>query len=345
MRLCTHCKQMKPESEFYPKGDGLQSWCKDCCREHGRLRNGTTGEYRTPIHKETQVRPLPLFNNQNQSNMNYVTENITPAKAQQYLQTSEGNRPISKPTVHSYADTMKKGGWLLNGMCIIFDSEGHLIDGHHRLLGVIEAGTPVRFDVCRGITADAFTTYDCGRHRTIGQLLAMQGTKHYNLVGSIVSANEMLVKRGKLQANTARGGHVGQGKQTNAEKYEQYRRDPEGFDATAVVIVRLLSRCRIMQGSWAGGIYYYLTHTGGYTEAEVLPFFEALFSVDTSDIAVADMLRKAITKATMSGKKLQPEMLWALTAKAWNYYVDGVTPKILRYQMNTEELPSLKTKE
>ena len=100
-----------------------------------------------------------------------------------------------------------------------------------------------------------------------------------------------------------------------------------------------------MQGSWAGGIYYYLTHTGGYTEAEVLPFFEALFSVDTSEIAVADMLRKAITKATMSGKKLLPEMMWALTAKAWNYYVEGVTPKFLRFQPNQEELPTLKTKE
>ena len=274
--------------------------------------------------------------------MNYVTENITPAKAQEYLQTSEGNRPISKPTVHSYADTMKKGGWLLNGMCIIFNTDGHLIDGHHRLLAVIEAGIPVRFDVCRGISSDAFTTYDCGLHRTIGQLLAMQGTKNYNLVGSIVTANAMLIKRGRLYQKTSRGSHKGSGKQTNAEKYELYRKDPEGFDAAGVVIRRLLCRCRIMVGSWAGGIYYYLTHTGGYSEAEVLPFFDALFSVDSSDIEVADMLRKAITKASLSGRSLQPEILWALTAKAWNYYIDGVTPKILRYQMNQEELPTLK---
>lgn len=275
--------------------------------------------------------------------MNYVTENITPAKAQQYLQTSDGNRPISKPTVHSYADTMRKGNWLLNGMCIIFDSEGHLIDGHHRLLGVIEAGVPVRFDVCRGVNSESFTTYDCGRHRTIGQLLAMQGTKHYNLVGSIVTANDILVKRGRLTANNSQGS-IGKGKQSNSEKYELYRRDPEGFDATAIVIVRLSSRCRIMQGSWAGGIYYYLTHTGGYTDAEVLPFFEALFSVDTTDVPVADMLRKAITKAAISGRKLLPETLWALTAKAWNYYVNGITPKFLRYQPSIEDLPYLKTK-
>lgn len=343
MIQCVHCMEIKPESEFYRRGIyGFQSWCKDCCREHGRLRNGTTGIYRKPIQKEMQVRPLPLFNNQNFSNMNYVTENITPAKAQQYLQTSEGNRPISKPTVHSYADTMKKGNWLLNGECITFDSDGHLQNGHHRLLAVIEAGIPVRFDVCRGVSADAFSTYDCGRHRTVGQLLAMQGTKHYNLVGSIVSANDMLVKTGRLCGNNAHGNAAI--KKTNAYKYELYRKDPDGYDAAAVVIVRLSSRCRILQGSWAGGIYYYLTHTGGYTEAEVLPFFEALFSVDTTDIPVADMLRKTITKAAISGKKLLAETLWALTAKTWNYYINGVMPKILRYSKGFEELPTLKTK-
>lgn len=272
--------------------------------------------------------------------MNYVTENITPAKAQQYLATSQGNRPISLVTIHSYADTMKKGKWLLNGMCIIFDNEGHLIDGHTRLQAVIEANVPVRFDVCRGASPDAFTTYDNGRHRTVGQLLAMQDVKHYNMVGAIVSANEQLKKNGRLVSNN-RGIRDNGIKRTNAEMYETYRQDAEGYNAVAVIIVRLLNRCRILNGSWAGGLYYYLTHTGGYTEEEVLPFFEALFSLDTSDIPVADLLRKSITKAAISGQKLNAETLWVFIVKAWNSYVKGVTPKFLRYQKGIEEIPEL----
>ena len=272
--------------------------------------------------------------------MNYVTENITPAKAQQYLATSQGNRPKSLVTIHSYADTMKKGKWLLNGMCIIFDNEGHLIDGHTRLQAVIEANVPVRFDVCRGASPDAFTTYDNGRHRTVGQLLAMQDVKHYNMVGAIVSANEQLKKNGRLVSNN-RGIRDNGIKRTNAEMYETYRQDAEGYNAVAVIIVRLLNRCRILNGSWAGGLYYYLTHTGGYTEEEVLPFFEALFSLDTSDIPVADLLRKSITKAAISGQKLNAETLWVFIVKAWNSYVKGVTPKFLRYQKGIEEIPEL----
>jgi len=274
--------------------------------------------------------------------MNYVTENITPEKAQEYLKTSIGNRPISKPVVHSYSDTMKKGGWLLNGMCIIFDVDGHLIDGHHRLLAVIDAGIPVRFDVCRGANRDSFTTYDCGRHRTIGQLLAMQDVKNYNLVASIVVANDRLINSGRLWENNSTNSN-GRGRRiSNTEKYENFRKDPEGFCAVGNVIRRLLSRCRILNGSWAGGIYYYLTHTGGYSEAVVLPFFEALFSLDTSDIPVCDLLRKAITKSSMAGKKMKAETLWAFIAKTWNNYVEGTTPKFLRYTQGIEELPKLK---
>lgn len=274
--------------------------------------------------------------------MNHVTETVTPEKAREYLKTSIGNRPISKVFVRSYADTMKQGKWLLNGMCIIFDSNGNLQDGHHRLHAVIEAGIPVQFDVIRGVNPQSFTTYDCGRHRTIGQLLAMQDVKHYNLVASIVMANNRIIKSGRLTENTSN--QMRGKKETNADKYELYRLDPDGYNAVAVVIVRLMSRCRILSGSWAGGIYYYLTHTGGYTDEEVLPFFEALFSLDTSEIPVCDMLRKAITKSAMEGKKMKAELLWAFVAKAWNHYINGTTPKFLRYTPSIEALPTLKCK-
>lgn len=273
--------------------------------------------------------------------MNYVTENITPAKAQEYLQTSIGNRPISNVFVRSYSDTMKKGNWILNGVPIIFDNDGHLLDGHHRLLAVIDAGIPVRFDVSRGASTEAFSTYDCGRHRTVGQLLAMQGIKNYNLVGSIVSANEQLVIHGRLVANN---GQRGISKSTNAEKYDLYRKDPEGFDDVAQIICGFVSRCRILSGSWAGGLYYYLTHTGGYTKEEVHPFFDGLFSLDTSDIQPADTLRKYISRRTMEGVKIKAELLWVYIVKAWNAYITGKELKHLRFYRSDEkqeEIPKL----
>lgn len=51
VKLCKKCREIKPKTEFnacHAHKDGLQSYCKKCDREHGRLRNGTTGEYRQP---------------------------------------------------------------------------------------------------------------------------------------------------------------------------------------------------------------------------------------------------------------------------------------------------------
>lgn len=46
-KKCTKCGRELPVSEFYTKeGTKLQSQCKDCCKAHGRLRNGRTGKYK-----------------------------------------------------------------------------------------------------------------------------------------------------------------------------------------------------------------------------------------------------------------------------------------------------------
>lgn len=270
---------------------------------------------------------------------NTVTENISPGKAQQYLNTSKGNRAMGKVYVHSYADTMKRGAWMLNGVPIIFDNEGHLLDGHHRLLAIIEAGIPVRMDVVRGVSPEAFTTYDCGRHRNVGQILSMQGVKHYNLVGSIVVANDRLIRSGRLWSNNtaASGNKI---PNTNTDLYELYRRDPEGYGRVADLVCSWISKCRVLIGSWAGGLFYYLTHTGGYTEEEVIPFFDALYSLDSDSKTPADLLRRVITREAVEGRRLSAETLWAFIVKAWNGYITGDFPKILRYQ-EREGIPAL----
>lgn len=271
----------------------------------------------------------------------FVTENISPAKAQEYLRTSLGNRPISKVYVRSYADTMRKGGWMLNGIPIIFDVNGHLMDGHHRLLAIIEANIPVRMDVCRGVSSDVFTTFDTGRHRNVGQILAMQGVKNYVVVGSIISANETLIRSGRLIGNNTWDGNS---RRTLSDLYELYTRDREGYERVGSYMTGLKSKCRVLPMSWEGGFFYYLTHTGGYQESEVRPFFDCLHDLDSTSVKPAALLRKAIAKEAMEGRKMMPETQWAFLVKAWNAYITNADIKILRYQ-NAEALPSLILKE
>lgn len=268
--------------------------------------------------------------------MDFRIETISPQKAREYLNTSNGNRPIGKNQVRLYANTMRKGEWVLNGASICFDKEGHLLDGHHRLLAVIEANVPVTFGVWRGLESSVFTTIDSGRKRNIGQTLAIQGVKNYSRVGAIVNANETLLQYGRLTGNN---GNVTNSRSV-AESYEAFSKDPGGYIQAATLFRSLVGKSRILPVSWGGGMYYYLTHFGGYSEDEVRPFFEALYDMDSNNIPVCSLLRKTIAKAALEGKQLKAELLWVYLVKSWNAYITGRDIKVLRFG-GAEEMPSL----
>ena len=84
-------------------------------------------------------------------------EEITPEQAQAYLDNNAKHREIRDFRVEKYAEKMAAGDWKLNGKVIIFDSEGTLRNGQHRLTAVIQSGKPLTSLVVRGVSLEAFT--------------------------------------------------------------------------------------------------------------------------------------------------------------------------------------------
>ena len=69
---------------------------------------------------------------------------VTPEMAKQLLEKSpDYQRKIRKSAVATYARMMRNGQW--ESESVLQTSQGFLVDGHHRLLAVIEAGVPVNF--------------------------------------------------------------------------------------------------------------------------------------------------------------------------------------------------------
>lgn len=270
--------------------------------------------------------------------MQTVIETITPAKAVEYLRTSRGNRPISKTAVKSYCDSMKRGKWMLNGVPIIFDDEGHLMDGHHRLNAIIQAGFPVQTWVCRGVSPEAFTTIDQGRGKHLGQLLAMQQVKHYNIVASIVNGNHSLIMSGRLLSNNGPKNKA----MSNMDFYDEYQQDPAGFDEAGDIAAELNGKARILKAAWIGSLYYYLSHTGGYEKGFVKKFFEAACGLETSGIDVADELRNFIIRNDRKDRRLEASYLFAIVCKAWNAYAEGRVVKRYNFDSGRDTYPRLK---
>lgn len=137
---------------------------------------------------------IPKENDQvsseSKTDLDFQIETITPDIAAQYLETSDarsermGSKKFKKgepkiagdlKTVSAYAEAMKVGGWVLNGMPIIFDTDGKLIDGISRLEACIMSGANFRSVVARNVRADTLHTIDQHRRRNYTGVLESRG--------------------------------------------------------------------------------------------------------------------------------------------------------------------------
>lgn len=104
-----------------------------------------------------------------------TVETITPEVAEEMLKDNKGNRK-PRPTVWKrYARDMVDGNWSIDSSMIIFDWNGRLIDGQHRLLAVIDSGVTIECVVRRGADPDTRLTIDVGFKRQLKDLLDWNG--------------------------------------------------------------------------------------------------------------------------------------------------------------------------
>lgn len=118
------------------------------------------------------------------ADLRFAVETVTPERAKEYLERNKGNRQLSKRTVQTYAEAIKRGEWKFNGESIKFDGAGNLIDGQHRLHAIVLAGIAVELAVFRDLAVESFATIDTGRNRTAGDVLSIMGTPYANEVAA-----------------------------------------------------------------------------------------------------------------------------------------------------------------
>lgn len=81
------------------------------------------------------------------------------------------NRPVRVGVVSQYAEMMKRGDWKLTHQGVAFDTHGILIDGQHRLMAIVKANVVVPMMVTRDTPEGAFSSIDCGVHRSVSDRL------------------------------------------------------------------------------------------------------------------------------------------------------------------------------
>lgn len=102
-------------------------------------------------------------------------ETITPEQARIILSVfATKNRGLREQEIERMADLMLENRWFI-AEPIIFNENGILIDGYHRLNAVVRAAIPVDFVVIRGVQHEAMHVIDTGLRRSLPDRLIIGG--------------------------------------------------------------------------------------------------------------------------------------------------------------------------
>lgn len=264
-------------------------------------------------------------------------ETITPMMAAEYLKRNApgiDNRPLSEAYIRSYQTSMERGEWQLNGEPICFDYNGNLINGQHRLFACQRAGVPFQSLVIRGLDPGAYTTYDNGRARTVGQLIGMQGVKNYNIAAAAIKT-AFLLKRG------AEASYASIGKRsdlTNSRAIAIFNADRNliiDISSFAAQLYTKVGKTILPPGQIAGYVYF-LHKELGYPLERAETFFTTICNFESTENRTLDLLRQRILKDLSSTTKMPLEMRQNLIAKVWNAYIDGKELKQVKWDKERE---------
>lgn len=99
---------------------------------------------------------------------------IGPGQAQLWLDDAARNRKLSQLRIDRYAAAMLRGDWLETGQGITFDEFGKLIDGQHRLSGIVKAQKSVRMLIVNHVANKTQLVMDQNYTRSVASQIGLQ---------------------------------------------------------------------------------------------------------------------------------------------------------------------------
>lgn len=238
------------------------------------------------------------------------TVKITPKKAAEWLKRNVNNRPLREIRIEQYSAAMKAGAWQVNGETIKFNCNGDLVDGQHRLHACMQSGITFESYVVTGVGRDAFDTIDQGDKRTIGDVFARSGYKHYVLLAAgsrwIWRYENSMSVNGAMRADIAK---------------DIIERHPALHAAAQKASEH--SRCGILNP----GLFAFLDYWCGQNNQERADkFWTSVADAEGLEKGTpAHLLHKRLQANSNAVARLWPITIAALCVKAWNAHVSKKT--------------------
>lgn len=262
-----------------------------------------------------------------QQNIKIEIVEITPVLASEFLAKNKNFRALNERRAEHFADQIKLGRWQLNGESIKFDEAGNLIDGQHRLRGIVLASHPIQSVVVRGVDDK---NVDTGAVRTMAQLLTSKGHPY----GSQLSSTGNFVFRFENFGSFQTSDYVS--RDDVLQTIEKYPRLWEAIQFT--------NKTSHLFGRWSlhAAVYFMLATLCDVDEAT--RFYQSL--IDGMELSANNPvyhLREKLLANKFADAKLSTNPTAGLVIKAWNVWMTKGAAKQLRYNFQREGLPEIIT--
>jgi hypothetical protein len=237
---------------------------------------------------------------------------VTPELAKKWLATNQDNRKLSEAHVRKLARDMSNDDFPNLGETIKFDTEGHLIDGQHRLEAVKLSKKTIEFFVVEGIAREHRYRMDKVRPRKVSDQLTMQ---HRIPSAQMAVAAVRIILMWQIEVIKSETF-----KPTDSEIIDFTVKNTDAINQAVRYGMTLRSEIGALPSPTAA--LYFLTYE--IDAAEALQFWDSLKSGEGLHKGDPELtLRAAIGRLQVKGGEKNPKSFMAMVAKAWNARREG----------------------
>ncbi len=269
--------------------------------------------------------------------------NITPEQAVKMLERNTKNRSINKGRVSRYAIDISDGKWKLNGVPIVFDKNGMLTDGQHRLQAIIRANIAIETLVVHGVSDESFTTIDTGKNRSGGDVLSiagLDGVKARSLAQLIIrifQENSNRLGRAYTYSMATSDSEYARIKQTltNEDILEYYNNNYNELDAVYEFCNKFRSKSAKVLNFGIFTMLFYKLRKINLLDAEYFIEHLATGAELNEQSPIYHLRERFINLKNSDSEKVPAWHIPAYTYKAWNAF--RRKDKMIRLRIRSEE--------
>lgn len=280
-------------------------------------------------------------------------ERITREKATEYLQNNSANRPLREKNLRKIKRDLVAGRWNNeNPDPIVFNAQGVLDNGQHRLVQVVSTGVPIVSLVVRGVNSGVMRTLDSGAKRCLTDTLRIEnerdGANHRNLthIAGVVVGCMSFDQKGDLRIRSG-GADI-----SSEEQYQYFSNNPAYFNDLTSWAKSMNGKARTFKNVATLkrlAIFRYALERGGANQQDVYAFFEKLCVTSAEDVPKSILLLRERLEKTQHERKSQnkevgQDQVMAWFIKTWNAFICGEDLKIIVYRpggQKPEKFPTL----